>query len=233
MAVRLYAGGLARFFLGEWRRGLSDEGDAEAASAEGDGDDDASGDDAGEEATPAEVQAYFEAFRGALAAELAEALEEPLAWSEALSGPEIAVSVAGADFGALMVIAARAAVADKRMSPVSAKREWFEDPAVEKLQTEEEEFTPAHHLVQADTWLPADFDVVLASEVPERDLIIGSLARLREALADSAGILAGPCEVTRKLQPALVEGARRAQAALETAAAFAAEHGLPLLIDPT
>ena len=81
--------------------------------------------------------------------------------------------------------------------------------------------------------MPADFDVVLASEVPERDLIIGSLERLREALADSAGILAGPCEVTRKLQPALVEGARRAQAALETAAAFAAEHGLPLLIDPT
>lgn len=166
MSVVLYAGGFARYFVGGW------DGAAETAPAD---------DDGAEEATPDDVRGFFERFRDALKTELAPHVTGPLEWSEDLSAAVETVKVNEDDLGALMIIAARDAVQNKRLSPVSTKREWFDDPAVQEVQDAVEDFHPVHHLVKADAWLPGDFPFVAETEVPDRDLILGSLPQLAVA----------------------------------------------------
>ena len=228
MSVELYAGGFARFFLGDWKRASTEESSSRVAEADGEEPED---DAAAEAATPAEVQAFFERFRDAVAAELRPHLQTPLSWTESLAGAHEAVAVTEAEFGALMVIVARAAVQNKRLNPVVVARDWFEDPAVQAVQDAEEAFLPLHHLVKADSWLPGDFQPILETEVPERDVILGSVPQLAQALADAGRLLNTPNETTRKLAPDFVEAARRAHAGFLKIVAYATANGLPILIE--
>lgn len=217
--MKIYAGGFARFFLGQW-----DGFDPETADDAVDADT--------EEAKPEDVRSYFESFKNQLANYLAETLPRPLQWSEAEDGPYKVVEVVEQEFGALLVIAARATVADKRMVPIAPHKDWWDDPAVVMLQDAENDFAPAHHLVKADTWLPADFSAVVETEVPERDVILGSLAQLDVALKHMDRILNTPNEVTRKLSTQFVSDARVAHKAFSELVAWALEHSMPILIQP-
>ena len=215
--MKLYSGGFAQFFLGHWQDA---EGEAVAGVAEED------------DATPEEVRRYFEAFRGHLSADLGEDSPVTLAWSEALDGPHDVVDVSEQEFGALLTVAARAAVADKRLNPISRQMDWHQDPAVVVIQDADGDYLPVHHLVKADCWLPADFMAIFETEVPERDLILGSLPQLAAALREMDRILNTPNEVTRKLASPLLTEARAAHAALTRLVAWATANGMPILIEP-
>jgi len=215
--LKLYAGGFARFFLGDWAH---EREDAEE------------GDDAEEAASPDDVRQYFEAFRDSLANDLQQHGIEGVTWSEAATSTHAVETVTTEEFSALLIIAARAHVADKRMIPINLNKDWFDDPAVVQVQDADSDFLPIHHLVKADTWLPADFDMLVESEVPERDLILGSVPQLTQALADIGKVLNTPNEVTRKLAPDLVAAARAAHDGFSKIAQWASTNGAPILIDP-
>lgn len=218
--MKLYSGGFARFFLGDWQ-GFELDSDAEGENLADD-----------EEATPDEVRRYFETFRNQLAITLSEESPAALTWSEALDGLYEVVTVSEREFGALLIIASRVSIADKRMNPISLQKEWHMDPAVVAIQDAEEGYLPVHHLVKADTWLPVDFVTIIETEVPERDLIIGSLPQLVAALEPMDRILNTPNETTRKLSAQLVADARAAHVALTRLATWAADMGMPILIEP-
>ncbi len=240
MAVVMYAGGFARFFLGDWPKDGAAAVAASASDDEGLDEDDLdatdedrndAGADAEEDASPADVQVYFESFRAALGKALATHLAAPLSWSEDLTGAQQVAFVSEADFGALMMIAARGHVQKKRLAPIDGDKPWYEDPAVLELQDADADFLPVHHLIKADTWLPAAFKLVAATEVPERDVILGSLPQLVVALADVERVLRPGSETIRKLPAPFVAGARQALAVLQEVAGFASTHGTPALID--
>ena len=215
--MKLYAGGFARFFLGDWPHDREEDEDF---------------DDGEEAASPDDVRLYFEAFRDTLGTDLKQHGTDNVTWSEAATGAHAVEDVSADEFSALLIIAARAHVADKRMIPINLNKDWFDDPAVVQVQDADQNFLPIHHLVKADTWLPADFEMLVESEVPERDLIIGSIPQLTLALMDLEKILNTPNEVTRKLPSSLVTNARRAQEALTKVAQWALKERAPILIDP-
>ncbi len=217
--MKLYSGGFSRFFLDDWQ-----EESGNASSNDTSVDDD--------EATPDQVRRYFEAFKSELATAISENSPITLDWSEALDGPHYVVTLTEEEFGALLTIAARVAIADRRMTPISTSRKWHEDPAVIAVQDVDENYLPVHHLVKADSWLPADFGVIIETEVPERDLIFGSLAQMADALKAMHPILNTPNEATRKLSTQLVSDARTAHLALKQIVDWAKTHKMPILIEP-
>jgi hypothetical protein len=186
-----------------------------------------------EEATTEEVSRYFEAFRNQLAEVLSEKKPTVLKWSEAPDGPHKVINISEREFGALLIIAARVAVADKRMKPISLAKKWHEDPAVINIQDAEDDYLPVHHLVKADSWLPADFTTIIETEVPERDLIFGSLWQLKSSLIAMDPVLNTPNEATRKLSAQFVNDARSAHVALQQIVDWASAHSMPILIEPS
>jgi hypothetical protein len=220
--MKLYSGGLTQFFLGDCLdNDFDDVPELESVSDLED-----------EEATTEEVVRYFETFRDQLAETLSESKPTVLKWSEAPDGPHKIVSINEKEFGSLLTIAARVAIADKRMNPVSAAKEWHEDPAVIQIQYAENDYLPVHHLVKADSWLPAEFTTIIETEVPERDLIFGSLTQVATALKALDPILNTPNEATRKLSPQFVSDARSAHLAMLQIVEWAATHAMPVLIEP-
>jgi len=119
------------------------------------------------------------------------------------------------EFGALFTIAARVSVADKRINPVARHKEWYIDPAVVAIQDADENYLPVHHLVKADSWLPTDFKMILETEVPERDMIFGSLTQLSSALKTMDHILTTPNKTTRKLPAQFVNEPRMGQKTMQ------------------
>ena len=219
--MKLYSGGFTKFFLGDWQGG--EPGD--------DIENDDSSDDE-EEATTEDVMRYFDTFRTQLSEALSEKTPTTLKWSEAADGPHHAVKLNESEFGALLTIAARVAVADKRMKPIAPDKEWHLDPAVIDIQDADENYLPVHHLVKADSWLPADFPMIIETEVPERDVIFGSITQLAIALKAMDPILNTPNEATRKLSPAFVSDARAAHVAMQQIVEWATAHSMPILIEP-
>ncbi len=220
--MKLYSGGLTQFFLGDCLDNDFDNvPDLENVS-----------DLEEEEATTEEVIRYFETFRNQLAETLSETTPSILNWSESPDGPHKVINLSEKEFGALLTIAARVAVGNKRMNPISAAKEWHEDPAVIEIQYAEENYLPVHHLVKADSWLPADFSTIIETEVPERDLIFGSLSQLTSALNAMDPILNTPNEATRKLSPQFVNDARAAHVAMLQIVEWAKTNAMPVLIEP-
>jgi hypothetical protein len=218
--MKLYSGGLTRFFLGNWQNQDSNLTSEIEVSSED------------EEATADEVKRYFETFQSELKVILSKDSQKNFHWSEEPDGPHHVVALEEREFGALLTIAARAAVADKRMVPISQLKEWHADPAVVSIQDAEGPYLPVHHLVKADSWLPADFNHIIETEVPERDLVLGSLSQLASALENMNAILSKPNEVTRKLPAQLTADAGAAFLALKEVVDWATTNGMPILIEP-
>jgi len=219
--MKLYSGAFTQFFLGDWQV-VQPENDLENSEPTDDE----------EEASTDDVIRYFESFKDQLAGALSEETPTTLVWSETLEGLHHVIELDEREFGALLTIAARVAVADKRMNPVSPNKEWHMDPAVIAIQDAEGDYLPVHHLVKADSWLPSDFTTIIETEVPERDIIFGSLNKLASALKTMDHILNTPNEATRKLSAHLVGDARVALVAFHKIVDWALTHRMPILIEP-
>ncbi len=223
MAVALYSGSLTQFFLGTWIDDLPADGDA--ASVDG-------GAEEGEvEPEPQDVLKFFESFREQVSTQLSAHAKEPPRWTESVDGPRSVAVLETEEYGALMLFAARVAARGQIMPGYNRKRDWSEDPAVRTLLLSERDVGAMHHLVKADTWLPAEFLPIALAKLPYADVRIGSLPQLALALEEVGKALEAPDASVGMLPTETVAAARRAFDAFVRVLAHARSERLPMVAD--
>lgn len=241
MSFTLFAGSFSRYFAGEWefaagegldhtRAAEPDDLDAHGATQPADPDD-------LDDVDPGDVQAFFEDLQQQIVQELSRQVRrqasgmQTLNWTEALDAPYIARGIASHDYSALIIFAARLVIKGRKWPPADLRKTWLDDPAICALQGADKDIEPIHHLVNADTWLPADFLPIARVEIPDGELTIGSLHQLTLMLQHLRDKLASASVDELGIAANDLAGARRALAIFTDAVSFATQHNLPMLLE--